>query len=44
MRTQIAIFLAGISTASIPAMAHANWSIMGVGTLGGSGAMLETST
>ncbi len=41
MHTQIAklkraaIFLAGISTASIPAMVHADWSIMGLGTLGG---------
>ena len=31
---RIAIFLAAISTASIPAMAHADWSIMGLGILG----------
>ncbi|MBX9894162.1 MAG: HAF repeat-containing protein [Nitrosomonas sp.] len=32
---QVAIFVAGIYTASIPAVAHADWSIMGLGTLGG---------
>ena len=32
---RVAIFLAGISAASIPAMVHADWSIMGLGTLGG---------
>jgi len=31
----IAIFLAGISAASIPSMANADWSIVGLGTLGG---------
>lgn len=32
---RVAIFLAGIFAASIPAMAHAGWSITGLGTLGG---------
>jgi probable HAF family extracellular repeat protein len=32
---RVAIFLAAISTASISAMAHADWSIMGLGSLGG---------
>lgn len=32
---RIAIFLAGISTPSIPAVAYADWSIMGLGTLVG---------
>ncbi|WMJ07824.1 PEP-CTERM sorting domain-containing protein [Nitrosomonas sp. sh817] len=31
---QIAIFVAGIYTASIPAVAHADWSIKGLGFLG----------
>ena len=33
---RVIIFLAGISTASIPAMVHADWSIIGLGSLGGS--------
>lgn len=32
---KVAIFLSAISTASIPVMAHADWSIKGLGTLGG---------
>lgn len=32
---RVAIFLTGISTAPIPAMAHADWSIVGLGTLVG---------
>ena len=32
---RIAILLAGISTASIPTLVQANWSINGLGTLGG---------
>ena len=32
---KIAIFFVGIFIASIPAMAYADWSIMGLGTLGG---------
>lgn len=32
---QVAIFLVGIFAASIPAVAHADWSIMGLGTLDG---------
>ncbi len=32
---RIAIFLISISAASIPAMAHADWSIIGLGDLGG---------
>ncbi|MDE2388213.1 MAG: hypothetical protein KGN35_03885, partial [Betaproteobacteria bacterium] len=31
---RVAIFLTAISTASIPAMAHADWSIKGLGFLG----------
>ncbi|WP_292996163.1 PEP-CTERM sorting domain-containing protein [Nitrosomonas sp.] len=31
---RVAIFLAGFSTASIPAMAHADWSLTEVGTAG----------
>lgn len=31
----VAVFLAGISAASIPATASADWSIIGLGTLGG---------
>lgn len=34
---RVAIFLAGISTASISVMAHADWSIKGLGTLAGIG-------
>ncbi|MDO9310518.1 MAG: PEP-CTERM sorting domain-containing protein [Nitrosomonas sp.] len=33
---RITIFLAGISAASIPTMGYADWSIVGLGTLGGS--------
>lgn len=33
--TRIALFISGISIVSIPTIAQADWSIVGLGTLGG---------